>query len=57
MRRKFSPEGMLHEDGSINQDFFKPKRVVIIDDKKKWGNAERDLLLKVLLSLVKAAPP
>lgn len=28
MRRRFSPPGMLHPDGSINQDFFKPKRVV-----------------------------
>lgn len=46
MRRQYSPEGMLHADGSINQDFFKPKRVVIIDD-KKWGAAERDLLYKV----------
>lgn len=28
------------------KDFFKPKRVVIIDD-KKWGNAEKELLYKV----------
>lgn len=49
MRRKFSPEGMLNEDGTINQDFFKPKRVVIIDDKgKKWGAEERDNLYQGL---------
>ena len=28
---------MLHlPSGAVNQDFFKPKRVVIVDD-KKWG--------------------
>ena len=27
MRAQFSPKGMLAEDGSINQEFFKPKTV------------------------------
>ena len=27
MRAEFSPKGMLAEDGSINQEFFKPKTV------------------------------
>ncbi|KAK9828761.1 hypothetical protein WJX72_001961 [[Myrmecia] bisecta] len=45
MRRQFSPLEMLNPDGSIHQDFFKPKRVVLVDD-KKWGQAERDLLYK-----------
>jgi len=26
MRRLFSPASMLNEDGSINQDYFKPRR-------------------------------
>ncbi|KAK9838137.1 hypothetical protein WJX81_003339 [Elliptochloris bilobata] len=45
MRAKFSPQRMLAEDGSINQEFFKPKTLVIVED-KKWGDAERDLLYK-----------
>ena len=30
MRQKFSPPEMLNEDGSINQDFFKPTQVRIV---------------------------
>lgn len=33
MRRLFSPPSMLHPDGSINQEFFRPKKVVTITDK------------------------
>lgn len=33
MRRLFSPPGMLHPDGSINQEFFRPKKVVTLTDK------------------------
>lgn len=47
MRRIFSPAGMLHADGSIDQGFFKPKRVVLIND-RKWGDAERDALYRGL---------
>ena len=47
MRRTFSPPGMLNEDGSINQEFFKPKRVIVVQD-RKWGDAERELLYKGL---------
>eukprot|EP00873_Tetraselmis_striata_P003650 jgi/Tetstr1/423914/TSEL_014537.t1 len=45
MRRLLSPPGMLAEDGSINQDFFKPKRVIVVDrEAGKWGEAESALL-------------
>jgi hypothetical protein len=43
MRQLFSPPGMLHADGSINQDFFRPKKVVTLAD-RKWGDAEREQL-------------
>lgn len=44
LRLALSPHEMLHlPSGAVNQDFFKPKRVVIVDD-KKWGPAERDAL-------------
>ena len=47
MRRKFSPEGMVLQDGSIDQDFFKPKKVIIqLTEDKKWGAAEKDALYK-----------
>lgn len=54
MRRQFSPAGMLAEDGSINQTFFRPKQVLLVDD-KKWGAAEKELLYKV--SMVERANP
>lgn len=47
MRSRFSPPAMLALDGSIRQEFFKPEKVVILDD-KKWGPAEKDLLYKGL---------
>jgi hypothetical protein len=43
MRRLFSPAGMVNADGSINQEFFRPKRVITVHD-QRWGDAERDLL-------------
>eukprot|EP00192_Tetraselmis_astigmatica_P014485 CAMPEP_0117651266 /NCGR_PEP_ID=MMETSP0804-20121206/1998_1 /TAXON_ID=1074897 /ORGANISM="Tetraselmis astigmatica, Strain CCMP880" /LENGTH=159 /DNA_ID=CAMNT_0005457227 /DNA_START=248 /DNA_END=723 /DNA_ORIENTATION=- len=47
LRKVLSPAGMLLEDGSINQVFFKPKKVIIIDKESgKWGEAENDLLYK-----------
>eukprot|EP00198_Chlamydomonas_reinhardtii_P010015 XP_001699352.1 predicted protein [Chlamydomonas reinhardtii] len=48
MRRRYSPAGMLNADGSINQDFFKPRRVVLVADRAKWGDAEREGLYKGL---------
>lgn len=48
MRRRFSPSGVCNEDGSLRQEFFKPKRIIIqLNDpqKKKWGEEERDALL------------
>jgi hypothetical protein len=47
MRQLFSPPGMLQEDGSINQEFFRPKTVVTLAD-RKWGDAEREQLYKGL---------
>ena len=48
MRKKFSPKGMCEEDGSVRQDFFKPKRIIIqLTEGKRWGEAEKVALLKV----------
>ncbi|GFR52356.1 hypothetical protein Agub_g14900 [Astrephomene gubernaculifera] len=48
MRRRFSPPSMLSPDGSINQDFFKPKRIVVLQQRSKWGPAQREALYKGL---------
>lgn len=48
MRLQLSPEGMCNDDGSINQSFFKPKKIIIqLTEDKKWGATERDALYKV----------
>eukprot|EP00884_Botryococcus_braunii_P004742 jgi/Botrbrau1/14269/Bobra.0368s0002.1 len=47
LRQLFSPPGMLNDDGSINQQFFKPKQVFLVEE-RKWGSGERDLLYKGL---------
>ncbi|KAK9867510.1 hypothetical protein WJX84_011492 [Apatococcus fuscideae] len=47
MRGKFSPPGMICEDLSIRQDFFKPEKVFLVDE-KKWGTEERDKLYQGL---------
>lgn len=47
MRRHFSPPDMIAEDGSIRQEFFKPKHVMLVDE-KRWGPEERDLLYQGL---------
>jgi hypothetical protein len=39
---------MLQPDGAVDQQFFRPKQVVIMNDAKKWGDAERDLLYQGL---------
>lgn len=44
LRRALSPQDLLNEDGSIDQSFFRPKSVVVVED-KKWGPAEQDALL------------
>ena len=55
MRQQFSPAGMCNADGSINQDFFKPKKIIIqLTEDKKWGQPERDALYKV--NYITAAP-
>lgn len=50
MRTKLSPQDMLNEDGAINQEFFKPKKVVLKVD-RKWGDMERDKLSEGLATL------
>lgn len=48
MRLHFSPKGMCRDDGTINQDFFKPKRIIIqLTEARKWGETEKIALLKV----------
>lgn len=36
----------IHDDGSIDQSFFKPKKVVFETVNKKWGEEERANLLR-----------
>ncbi|EFJ46448.1 hypothetical protein VOLCADRAFT_105588 [Volvox carteri f. nagariensis] len=48
MRRRYSPPGMVNSDGSINQEFFKPKRIVVLQPRCKWGKPQRDALYKGL---------
>lgn len=47
MRRLFSPPGMLNSDGSIHQEFFLPKKVLTLTD-RKWGEQEREQLYRGL---------
>ncbi|GMH40107.1 hypothetical protein BSKO_08011 [Bryopsis sp. KO-2023] len=49
MRLKFSPKQILFEDGAIKQEFFKPTKVVIAEQ-RSWGNEERALLYQGLES-------
>ena len=47
MHLQFSPQGVSLEDGSINQDFFKPKRIIIqLTEAKRWGESEKLALLQ-----------
>jgi len=43
MRQLVTPSDALHEDGSLNQDFFKPKKVLYVTE-KKWGDEQHELL-------------
>lgn len=36
----------LNEDGSLNQQFFKPKKVVYATEKAKWGDSDWENLYK-----------
>lgn len=48
MRSAFSPEGMCKADGEVDQDFFKPKNIIIrLKDDEKWGAAQKEALYKV----------
>ncbi|EFN55627.1 hypothetical protein CHLNCDRAFT_133791 [Chlorella variabilis] len=49
MRSAFSPEGMCKADGEVDQDFFKPKNIIIrLKDDEKWGAAQKEALYKGL---------
>jgi hypothetical protein len=49
MRQQFSPKDMCHPDGSINQEFFKPKKIIIqLTEDRKWGQPEREALYRGL---------
>ncbi|PSC74381.1 hypothetical protein C2E20_2190 [Micractinium conductrix] len=49
MRAAFSPEGMCRPDGEIDQDFFKPKNIIIrLKEDEKWGAAQREALYRGL---------
>ena len=48
MRAQFSPQGMCLPSGEIDQDFFKPKNIVIrLKEDEKWGAPQREALYKV----------
>eukprot|EP00775_Hariotina_reticulata_P005357 gene5357-5593_t len=47
MRRLFSPPGSVNADGSINQEFFRPKKVLTLMD-RKWSEAEQRQLYRGL---------
>ena len=48
MRQQFSPEGMCGPDGEIDQDFFKPKSIILrLTDDEKWGAPQQEALYKV----------
>ena len=32
MRKLLSPPEMINEDGTVNQDFFKPKKVFLVSN-------------------------
>lgn len=46
MRRCVTRPDAIHADGSIDQAFFKPKKVVFETANKKWGEEERGNLLR-----------
>ncbi len=46
LRQVLSPPDMLNDDGTIKQDYFKPRKVVIQQD-RRWGDAEKEKLLEV----------
>lgn len=49
MRAAFSPEGMCLPNGEIDQDFFKPRNIIIrLKEEEKWGPAQREALYKGL---------
>jgi len=46
MRLMFSPKDMISEDGSLNQEYFKPKQEILGLKIKKWKDEERKLLIQ-----------
>jgi hypothetical protein len=49
LRLLLSPKDSINADGSVKQEFYKPKKIVFVVD-KKWGEAEK-------LKLYEASPP
>lgn len=47
MRARFSPANLVSDDGTLNQDFFKPERVVFVTG-KRWGAEEKERLYQGL---------
>jgi hypothetical protein len=57
MRSLFSPKGMCGPDGEVDQDFFKPKNIIIrLKDDEKWGAPQREALYKVVPAAHIASP-
>lgn len=48
LRLLLSPKDSINADGSVKQEFYKPKKIVFVVD-KKWGEAEK-------LKLYEASP-
>ncbi|QDZ24136.1 hypothetical protein A3770_12p66540 [Chloropicon primus] len=47
LRKLLSPPDMLHEDGTIKQVYFRPKKVVI-HQPRRWGEDEKRKLIEGL---------
>eukprot|EP00803_Ostreobium_quekettii_P011397 evm.model.scf_473.1 EVM.evm.TU.scf_473.1 scf_473:766-1555(+) len=45
MRLKFSPPAILKPDGTIDQGFFKPEKVIVLEE-RLWGDSEQDKLFE-----------
>ncbi|KAI7875067.1 uncharacterized protein EV154DRAFT_526790 [Mucor mucedo] len=39
-------KNVIHPDGSLNQDYFRPPKDAKIEEARKWGEAEKALLIE-----------
>ncbi len=46
MRLKFSPKGMIDSDGAVIQDFFKPKAVYLVSERRCMGKEDSSSILQ-----------